>query len=77
MNKAYLPFAVMGQLSGTNKLQQLADAALKKDIIYFQTSSLQITNPGNAPLHIDGEPKKTASHFEVNVMPDCFRLIQP
>ncbi|HEX6913761.1 MAG TPA: YegS/Rv2252/BmrU family lipid kinase [Chitinophagaceae bacterium] len=77
MNKALLPFAVLRQLRGTNRMQVLAAEALKKNIIYFQSSSIKITNPGRAPLHIDGEPKETAGSYQISVLPGCFRLIQP
>lgn len=76
MNKALLPFAVLSQLRGGNKIQELAAEALKKNIVYFQTSSLQISNPTVAPLHIDGEPRQSAVSFDIEVLPKCFQLIQ-
>jgi diacylglycerol kinase (ATP) len=77
MNKALLPFAVLSQLRGGNKTQVLAEEALKKNIVYFQTPSLKIRNWKKAPLHIDGEPKKTADVFDVEIINNCFKLIQP
>ncbi len=77
MNKAFMPFAVFSQVTGGNKVQKLAEEALKKNIIYFQTDSLKISNPNKAPLHIDGEPKQTTKQFEVKVIKECFKLIQP
>lgn len=77
MSKAWLPFAVLSQLRGGNKLQVLAAQVLKKHVIYFQAPSLSISNPGAAPLHIDGEPKPAEKNFEIKVLPGCFRLIQP
>jgi len=77
MNKALLPFAILSQLRGVNKIQVLAAEALKKNIVYFQTPSLKIRNWKKAPLHIDGEPKKTAEVFDVQVIRNCFKLIQP
>jgi YegS/Rv2252/BmrU family lipid kinase len=77
MNKAFMPFAVFSQLRGTNKVEKLTEQALKKNIIYLQTDAIKISNPNNAPLHIDGEPKQTSQQFEVKVIEDCFRLIQP
>lgn len=77
MNKALLPFAILSQLRGANKTQVLAAEALKKNIIYFQTPLLKIRNWKNAPLHIDGEPKKTAEVFDIKIIKNCFRLIQP
>ncbi len=77
MNKALLPFAILSQLRGANKTQVLAAEALQKSIVYFQTSSLKIRNWKKAPLHIDGEPKQTADVFDVQVIRNCFKLIQP
>ncbi len=77
MNKALLPFAILSQLRGANKIQILAAEALKKNIIYFQTPSLKIRNNNNAPLHIDGEPKESAGVFDIHIIKDCFKLIQP
>jgi diacylglycerol kinase (ATP) len=77
MNKALLPFAILSQLRGANKIQVLAAEALKKNIIYFQTPSIKIRNWKKAPLHIDGEPKESADVFDIKIMKDCFQLIQP
>lgn len=77
MNKALLPFAILSQLRGVNKTQALAEEVLKKNIIYFQTPSLKIRNWKKAPLHIDGEPKDSADVFDVNIIKNCFKLIQP
>jgi len=49
----------------------------KQDVIYFQTDKLTIINHGSAPLHIDGDPAKTAKSFEIKVIPNAFRLLQP
>jgi diacylglycerol kinase (ATP) len=46
-------------------------------ILYFQTPSLVISNPGRAPLHIDGDPKSSAEEFRISVVPEAIRLIQP
>lgn len=77
MNKAKLPFAILQQIRGNNKLQQLVDDMTNKNILYFQTDSLFIRNIKHAPLHIDGEPKETAEEFSISVIRDCFRLLQP
>ena len=77
MNKARLPFAILRQIRGNNKLQQLVEDMSKKNILYFQTSSLLIRNLKHAPLHIDGEPRPTADEFNVKVLRNCFRLIRP
>jgi diacylglycerol kinase (ATP) len=77
MNKAKLPFAILQQIRGNNKLQQLVTDMTEKNILYFQTDSLTVKNLKHAPLHIDGEPKETADEFEIKIIKDCFELIQP
>lgn len=77
MNKARLPFAVLKQIRGNNKLQELVEDLTHKNIIYFQTSSLTIRNLKLAPFHIDGEPRETAKEYKIEINPQCFRLIQP
>lgn len=75
MNKAKLPFAILKQVRGNNKLTQLVDDMTQKNIVYFQTDSLTIKNLKHAPLHIDGEPKETADEFNITVLKNCFKLI--
>ena len=76
MSKAKLPFAVLHQIRGNNKLQGLVDEISTKNVLYFQTSGILIKNLKLAPLHIDGEPTKTASEIKINIIKDCFKLIQ-
>jgi len=77
MNKAKLPFAILKQLRGNNKLQQLVEDITKKNVLYFQTRSLVIKNLKYAPLHIDGEPIETAPEVKFEIIKDCFELLQP
>lgn len=77
MNKAKLPFAILQQMRGNNKLQKLVDDMSTKTILYFQTPSLSIKNEKLAPLHIDGEPRETAAAFDIQIIKDAFLLIQP
>lgn len=77
MNKAKLPFAILQQIRGNNKLQQLVEDMTHKNILYFQTESLKVKNIKHAPLHIDGEPKDTAEEFQIRILKKCFNLIQP
>ena len=77
MNKFMLPFSILGQITGINALQKIDDHINKRNIVYFQTKSLKIHNPGNAPLHIDGDPVKTSSFFDIRIKPKAFRLLQP
>lgn len=77
MNKARLPFAILRQIRGNNKLQKLVEDITNKNILYFQTPSLTIKNLKHAPFHIDGEPKPTEEEYNIEIIKDCFRLIQP
>ena len=77
MNKAKLPFVMLKHIRGNNKLQQLVEEMSQKNILYFQTASLTIKNLKHAPLHIDGEPRETAEEFTIEIIRDCFELIQP
>jgi len=77
MNKARLPFAVLKQLRGNNKLQQLVEDITKKTVLNFQTTGLTIKNLKLAPLHVDGEPRKTDSEFNIKVLKHSFELIHP
>ena len=76
MSKAQLPFAVLHQIRGNNKLKKFVNEISTQNILYFQTETITIKNLKLAPLHIDGEPTETADYFEVNVLKDCFKLIQ-
>jgi diacylglycerol kinase family enzyme len=77
MNKAKIPFALLQQIRGNNKLQEMVDDMSKKNVLYFKTPSLTIRNLKLAPLHIDGEPKETAEEFTIKIIKNCFELIQP
>ena len=77
MHKAKLPFAILKQLRGNNKMQQLVDDMSKKNVLYFQTSLITIKNLKQAPLHIDGEPKETYDQIRFEIIKDCFELLQP
>jgi len=77
MNKAKLPFAILKQSRGNNRLQQLVEDISRKNVLYFQTRSLKINNLKYAPLHIDGEPMETAKEVKFEIIKDCFELIQP
>ena len=76
MNKAVLPLAILQQVNGGKPQYDLSHIDHSK-IIYFQVDKLQVRNPSRAPLHLDGEPRETDASFEVQVIPRCFRLIQP
>jgi YegS/Rv2252/BmrU family lipid kinase len=76
MNKAKLPFAVLKQIRGNNKLQTLVEDVTNKNVLYFQVPSLTIKNLKHAPFHIDGEPKETFEEFKIQILKDCFDLIR-
>ena len=77
MHKAKMPFAVLKQIRGNNQLTEIVEHINKNNVLYFQTSNLTIRNIQHAPFHIDGEPKETAEVFNIQIIPNCFRLIQP
>lgn len=77
MHKVKLPYAILKQLSGNNKMQQLVEDMEHKNIVYFQTPSLEINNTQLAPLHIDGEAVATDQRIGIKVLPNYFTLFVP
>jgi diacylglycerol kinase (ATP) len=77
MNKMILPFSVLLQVAGNNRLMQGIEYFEEKNIIYVQTDKIIIRNPAHAPMHIDGEPTDTSAEFKIRIIPNCFNLIQP
>jgi diacylglycerol kinase family enzyme len=77
MNKMILPFSVLLQVAGNNRLMQTVEYFEEKNIIYVQTDRISIRNPAKAPLHIDGEPADTSTEFRIRIIPNCFKLLQP
>jgi diacylglycerol kinase (ATP) len=53
------------------------DFTKRRGITYFQTDELTITNPDNAPLHIDGDGKPTSASFHIKVLPAAYSLLMP
>ena len=76
MWKLKLVFAIFRQVL-FGKVLSFDGETPTESILYFQAPALSILNKGNAPLHIDGEPKKTAAVFNINIIPSAFRLLQP
>jgi diacylglycerol kinase (ATP) len=66
--------AILRQMR-TGKPQE--DLHQEKDILYFQTSAIDMDNPELAPLHIDGDPFPTSGRFTIDVIPNAFSLIRP
>jgi YegS/Rv2252/BmrU family lipid kinase len=77
MSKFQLPFSVISQVTGINAIQSVSDFTGSRNIIYLQTDSLIIGNPQLAPLHIDGDPSETSPEFKIEIIRNCFRLLQP
>jgi len=65
------------QVGGFNQLYTAKLGDSKTNVLYFQTEALHIKNPALAPLHIDGDPAKTAEAFDIKVLKGCFKLIYP
>ena len=77
MSKMRMLWAVLKQIRAGEVRHSEERNFHKKEVLYFQTDQLTINNPKMAPLHIDGEPAKTAKKFEIQIIPAAFKLIQP
>lgn len=74
MNKLQVLVAVMHQL----RYGDVREGMFRRHgILYLQASRLRLENPAMAPLHIDGDPMDTSNIFDIEVIPDAFRLLQP
>jgi YegS/Rv2252/BmrU family lipid kinase len=49
--------------------------SMNSPVIYFQTAELFISNPAEAPIHIDGEPWVCQRQLHIRVLPGYFKLI--
>lgn len=76
MNRLLLPFALAHQIAVGNKISKISESR-RDPIIYLQCSELTISNPDNAPIHIDGEPQPPSSEIIIEIIPNAFRLLQP
>ena len=43
----------------------------------YPQNSLQPEFTKHAPFQIDGEPEKSEEEYKVNIIPGCFKLLQP
>ncbi|MEO6406424.1 MAG: YegS/Rv2252/BmrU family lipid kinase [Ferruginibacter sp.] len=77
MNKASMIYNVLKHIKFGKPISFTKTQETKKEVMYFQTDHLTITNVGNAPLHIDGEPEVTSKHFEIKIVEKAFRLLMP
>lgn len=77
MSKLKILYSLFRQLR-VGQVVPVADKRFhNKDIHYFQSRKLSILNPANAPFHLDGDPCETSEKFEIEVIPNAFRLLQP
>jgi len=76
-NRLRFLLSVVRQVLGGYRIQPQPEEQGKEKILYFQTAALVIENPGEAPLHIDGDPKASAREFHISVVPKAIQLIQP
>lgn len=77
MNKLRTLSAVIRQVLGGYAIKSNPAKRGNGKVLYFQTPSLRIVNKELAPLHIDGDPKKTAAVFDIRILPQILQLIQP
>lgn len=71
--KPMLLFNVLKQVL-TGQLKSVENS-LHSPVIYFQTPELRIRNLGDAPLHIDGEPRESVADLRIKILPNYFKLI--
>ncbi len=77
MSKLKLIYTLLKQIR-TGKVQASNGKKYHKTgIQYFQVKELTIENPSLAPLHIDGDPVDTSSHFKIKIIEKAMRLLQP
>lgn len=76
MNKVRLLWEVLHQIR-SGKVQAAEKMQPQKNIYYVQASSLVITNPDMAPLHIDGEPVETSRQLHIQIIQNAFQLLVP
>jgi diacylglycerol kinase (ATP) len=76
MNKLVLLCKLLWQIRKGKVMAENSPGFDKAGILYFNTAALNISNPGVAPLHIDGDPAATAAHFSIEVLPAALKLLQ-
>lgn len=77
MPKAELPFALLRQVSGNNRLRSLAEKLGTRHVLYFQARNIQVRNLQHAPLHIDGDPVGSEEEISFRIEPGSIRLLVP
>ncbi|ANH82828.1 diacylglycerol kinase [Niabella ginsenosidivorans] len=74
-SKMAMLYNTLIQIGGMNKVQAVEAVRKKRGIIYFQTSSIRISNRNEAPMHIDGEPVATEKKLNIEIEKSCFNLL--
>jgi diacylglycerol kinase (ATP) len=75
-NKLLALLQAFRQVGGFNQLQKFEVLNENASVLYFQTKEIKIENPQLAPMHIDGDPVETKKQLQVQLLKDCFSLIQ-
>jgi len=76
-NKFSVLLQALNQVTGYNKPKKVELIDEKAEVLYFQTDELLISNPGHAPMHVDGDPVETEEQISIRIQKNCFRLIYP
>lgn len=63
------------QVMGANSLVKQNNLDYQKGVIYFQTKEIEIYNPENAPMHIDGDPVDSEKNVVIKIEEQCFKLL--
>jgi diacylglycerol kinase family enzyme len=71
--KPLLLLSVMRQVLA-GRIRRIENS-MNSPVIYFQTEELFISNPAEAPIHIDGEPWECQRQLHIKVLPRYFKLI--
>lgn len=77
MSKAKIVWSVLMQMKSGKTSSYVEKNFHNKDIVYFQTDTLQIINHQMAPLHIDGDHAPTSKKFDIEILPSAFNLLVP
>ena len=77
MSKPKIVWSVFKQMQ-SGKISDVKEKDFhQKDILYFQTKNIEITNSQMAPLHIDGDHTATYKELRIEVLPSAFNLLVP
>ena len=77
MSKPKIVWSVFKQMQ-SGKISDVKEKDFhQKDILYFQTKNIEITNSQMAPLHIDGDHTGTYKELRIEVLPSALNLLVP